>query len=112
LKKRIIRDGVEMFWCYDCQGYNLRENMTQNKANKFGIGTYCRKHDYEHKRKHPQKNKKKESYQIDHRVDNARKYYFKGTKRIKSVSIRPRTTGICVNWGKIRYERRGFIDGI
>jgi hypothetical protein len=52
----------------------------------------------------------KENYTFPHRVSNEHKYYFKGAKRIKPVTVRPQLSGVCVLWDKPRYERREFID--
>jgi hypothetical protein len=109
--KKIIRNGIELFHCPDCDDYLPKGEMSTSKRQKDGVGVYCRKHrrlrNQESKRKSIKR--KNEKYKLNYRISKVHKYYFKGAYRIKSVSIRPRTTGICVNWGKIKYERREFV---
>ena len=112
IKKKKIIDGVEMFRCPDCNDYLPKSEMSKSSRQKDGIGNYCKYHRNLSALKSRRKNikRKNENCKLSHRVSNEHKYYFKGRYRIKSVSVRPRATGVCENWGKPRYERRVWID--
>lgn len=56
--------------------------------------------------------RKNEKYKIEYPVNHNRKYWFRGRKKFKSISLRPRATGVCENWVKPKHERIDWIDGI
>jgi hypothetical protein len=110
-KKVKIINGVEMYYCPDCDDFIPKDRMTFYNGKPW---TYCKKHrnirsrDSERKRKkwllHNEKNK------LDYRVSNTTGASELNPVVRHKVSIRPRATGACKNWGKPRYEKAEFLN--
>lgn len=110
MKKRkskcIIQNGIEMYYCPDCDDYRLYEEMIPNKSKKSGVNTYCKFHNNIRKKK-LRKRKRKwqiEKYEFVHGPGNEFKYYFKNYEPKHFDG--PTVNGVCVTWGIPRYETR------
>jgi len=93
LKKRIIVNGEERFWCEPCGKYYPREEMTPHKGASYDVETYCKKcGSFFHK-----KIQKRSRFRLKSRCQ---------PRESEGNYMVVRKSGICKNWFKPVYCRR------